>query len=263
MNSPIRWLGGKRYLKKHLVSIMPPHINYIEVFSGALWVLLEKEPSKLEIFNDINGDLINFYKVIQDENKYQELINKIYYTPSSRELFDEYDKKLLHKDYSNDIDRAFYFYYLLKLAFGGNIHRKKRTFAIHKDGRKLINRDKFIEEFVQLHERIKHCYIENKDYQYILKKYDSKDSLFFCDPPYLDGSEELYSNNFNEEEYKKLKETLSKLKGKFILTTKKSDFTMELFKEYKIEDVSVNWGIQKGIQKVDEIIVTNYSIESL
>lgn len=262
MNSPIRWLGGKRYLRKELVKMMPTHKNYIEVFAGALWVLLEKEPSKLEIFNDIHGDLINFYRVIQDKDKYKELINKIYFTPSSRELFDEYDKNLFLGDYKDDVERAFYFYYILKLTFGGNIHRKKRTFAIHKDGRKLINRDKFIDEFIQLHERLKHCYIESKDYKYILERYDSKESLFFCDPPYLGSTEDLYSKGFDENEYVKLKNILSNLQGSFILTTKKSDFTVDLFKDFYIKDVEVNWGIQRGVNKVSEIIVTNYDIEN-
>ena len=57
---------------------MPEHTQYVEVFAGAIWVLLEKEPVKIEIINDINGDLINFYRVIQDKDKCNQLINKLY-----------------------------------------------------------------------------------------------------------------------------------------------------------------------------------------
>lgn len=56
INSPIKWVGGKKNLRKEIVSLMPKHMQYVEVFCGAIWVLLEKEPSKLEIINDINGD---------------------------------------------------------------------------------------------------------------------------------------------------------------------------------------------------------------
>jgi DNA adenine methylase len=64
VDSPIKWVGGKRNLRKLIVGIMPSHFQYVEVFGGAGWVLLYKSPSKLEILNDLNGDLINFYKVI-------------------------------------------------------------------------------------------------------------------------------------------------------------------------------------------------------
>lgn len=263
MNSPIKWVGGKKHIKKKLVSIMPNHTNYIEVFSGALWVLLEKEPSKLEVFNDINGDLINFYMVIKDENSCNELINRIYYTPSSRELFNIFDEDFKVNKIIDDIERAMRFYYILKLCFSGNIHREKRSFVIDMDGRKKINRDRFPQEFIQLHERIKHCYIERNDYKYILNKYDHKDSLFFCDPPYLDSTEDLYSGDFNEDEYRVLKDKLMNLKGKFILTVKNSEFVNDLFSDFYVYDNDVKWGIRPdmGMEDVKELIITNYEIE--
>lgn len=263
IESPVKWIGGKKSIRKKLVSIMPEHTNYVEVFAGGLWVLLGKEPCKLEVFNDMNEDLINFYKVIQDEHKCNKLIDEVYFTLSSREIFDEYDRDKNASDLS-DIEKAKRFYYILKLCFGGNIHRNKRSFATSMDGRKMINRDRFPELFLQLHERIKHCYIEKKDYSYILKKYDDVNTLFFCDPPYLDCTEDLYSSNFNENEYKSLHAILSGIKGKFILTVKNNQFVQDLFEDFHVYDNNVQWSIRNNVdhyQQTKELIITNYEIE--
>ena len=263
MNSPIKWVGGKRNLRKELVSIMPKHTQYCEVFAGALWVMLEKPQSKLEIVNDINDDLINFYKIIQDKNKCEELINKLYFLPKSREIFDEFDIKIKKKDYKDEVDHALMFYYLLKLVFGGRFDRVKKSFAIPNDGRKNINYEKFPEEFLELHERLKDVYIEKQDYKYILDKYDRKDGLFFLDPPYLDTSEHNYGVNFNLDEYKILNDKLHNLKGTFILTCNDKPELRELFKEFNIKDNEVHYsvsGTSDACKKYKELIITNYKI---
>lgn len=66
LNSPFPWVGGKRLLRNHIISLIPEHRCYVEAFAGGAWVYWGKEPSKVEVINDINGDLINLYKQIQD-----------------------------------------------------------------------------------------------------------------------------------------------------------------------------------------------------
>ena len=262
INSPIKWVGGKKNLRKELVEMMPEHYQYVEVFAGALWVMLEKEPCKLEIVNDVNGDLINFYKVIKDEEKCKNLINDLYFLPKSRELFDNFDKILeQQRETLSDIDRAVIFYYLLKLVYGGRFDRKKKSFCVSNDGRKQINYDKFPDEFIALHERLRDVYIEKQDYSYILKKYDREDCLFFLDPPYLDTTEHNYGVNFGLKEYERLKEILSQLKGKWILTCNNKPELCELFKNFNIKNTDVNYSIcsnDKGRKKYEELIITNY-----
>lgn len=65
MNSPIPWLGGKRLLRKRVISLFPEHKCYVEVFGGGAWVLFGKEPSSVEVLNDIDGELINFYRIVK------------------------------------------------------------------------------------------------------------------------------------------------------------------------------------------------------
>lgn len=244
---------------------MPKHTQYCEVFGGAGWVLLEKEPSKIEIFNDINDDLINFYKVIQDDDKYKELINKLYFIPKSREIFDMYDIKIKNKEYKNDIEQAMMFYYLLKLVFGGRFDRIKKSFCIPNDGRKNINYNKFPLDFLELHERIKNVYIEKSDYKYILKKYDRSNGLFYLDPPYLNTTEHNYGVNFNIEEYKILEQLLNKLKSKWILTCNNTPELVKLFKNYNIQNNEVHCsvsGTSTACKKYKELIITNYQIKN-
>jgi len=246
---------------------MPEHTQYVEVFAGAIWVLLEKEPVKIEIINDINGDLINFYRVIQDKDKCNQLINKLYYLPKSREIFELFDKNIENsREELNDIDRATMFYYLLKLVFGGRFDRIKKSFCVPNDGRKNINYDKFPEEFLELHERFKNIYIENKDYKYILDKYDRTDGLFFLDPPYLDTTENNYRVKFDINEYQELKNKLDNLKGKFILTCNDNSELRNLFKDYYIKDNEVFYSVSgktNGCKKYGELIITNYQINNL
>lgn len=263
MNSPIKWVGGKRNIKKLLVSLLPEHYQYVEVFGGAGWVLLDKEQSKIEILNDINSDLINFYKVVKDKVKCNELILDLQTTLKSRELFDEYDKIYQTKQYENDIQQAKIFYYLLKLSFGGRINRDKNSFCVRNDGIKMINYDKFMEEFLQLHKRLQNVFIENADWEYILDKYNRKDGkgVFFLDPPYLDTSEDDYKTTWTIDTYIKLNDKLHKLNDKFILTCNDKPELRELFKDFNIQDNEVHYSVSRSsdaCKKYGELIITNY-----
>jgi len=266
MNSPIKWVGGKRNIKKTLVKMLHEHMQYVEVFGGAGWVLLEKEKSKLEIFNDINGDLINFYKVVKDKEKCEILINELKLTLKSRQLFEEWDSLTkVELEKLNEIERAARFYFMLKMAFGGRVNRKKNTFCISNDGRKQLNYDNIPKEFLLLHERLQNVFIERKDFEYILKKYDRKDGdvVFYLDPPYLETTEDDYGISFSLDTYKRLKQSLDNVKGKWILTCNDRKELRELFEDYRISDHEVHWSIcAKGenMKKYGELIISNYEV---
>lgn len=264
MNSPIKWVGGKKGVKDLLISLFPPHEQYVEVFGGAGWVLLSKEQAKTEILNDINSELINFYKVIHNEDKCNELIEKSSLTPKSREIYEEWDS-LTKEELSklSDVDRALRLYFMLKLTFAGRINRKKNTFLVSTDGRKQINYGRFPTEFIDLHNRIKDVFIENKDFEYILKKYDNKGkrTLFYLDPPYLETTEDDYGTSFNLSSYKRLKDCLDSVEGNWILTCNDKRQLRDLFSEYNILNNDVYYGIsasEKGRRKYNELIITNF-----
>ncbi|EGW39078.1 DNA adenine methylase [Desulfosporosinus sp. OT] len=122
MNSPIKWMGGKFRLRKTIVSMIPKHICYCEPFGGAGWVLFEKAPSAVEVYNDINQELVNFFKIIK--NNSVEFIERTNCLLISRELFQGFRKT--NPLMMTEVDRAVRFYYLLHFSFGARM----KTFMI-------------------------------------------------------------------------------------------------------------------------------------
>jgi DNA adenine methylase len=164
--------------------------------------------------------------------------------------------------YTDDIDRALKFYYILKLSFGGKLSHNDRKFIVPNDGRKSINYDKFPDEFYELHERIRDVYIECKDFTYILEKYDRDDSLFFLDPPYYKTSRNDYGIEFGKEQYNILHDKLTTLRGKFILTCSDRDEIRQLFSNFIISSSKVHYsicGTSEACKGYDELIITNFN----
>lgn len=256
MNSLFGWAGGKRNLRKRIVEIMPKHERYVEVFCGAAWVLLEKEKVGFEVINDINNDLITFYRVIQDKTKCKELLNRLNKTLKSRYIYDEFKKNQDDEDFKDDIDKALKFYYILRLSFSGELSTG-RFFTTPSDSRKLINYDTINDDFTKLHDRLKHVFIENKDYSYILKKYDKSNNVFYIDPPYLNTTRDFYCCKFTIDDYIKLEKILNKLKSKWILSCNDCKELRDIYSNYNISEAKVNYVLGKKSGS-SELIITNF-----
>lgn len=116
MDSPIAYLGGKSRLAKHIVPRIPAnHVCYCEPFCGAAWILFKKQPSRHEVINDLDAELVNFWRIVQ--NHLQPFLDYFKYAVISRKLFDLEN----HRDPSTltDLQRAVRYYYLQRLGFGG------------------------------------------------------------------------------------------------------------------------------------------------
>ena len=98
INSPLKWIGGKRLLTKTIIPLIPKHICYCEVFSGAAWVLFQKDPaiSKVEVLNDLDGELVNFYDVVK--NNWRAFVRSFNYKLVSRQAFYRYRNAKLPTD---------------------------------------------------------------------------------------------------------------------------------------------------------------------
>lgn len=245
MNSFIGWIGGKRALRDEIISRFPQSYDrYIEVFGGAGWVLFRKDKSKFEVFNDADSDLINLYKQIKCNYKaLQQEIDKVH----SRELFEDY-KVSLQKTELDDLQRAARYYYLIKHSFGSN----RYSFA-------TCVRHSSVEVFKNISERLSDVIIENQDFEKIIKTYDRNNALFYCDPPYVE-TERYYAHGFNIDDHKRLKEALSKIKGKFILSYNDCNIIRKLYKEYNIVGLSRKNLLQANDNSCDfkEVLITNY-----
>ena len=124
MNSPLNYLGGKSRLADRIVKLIPEdHTCYCEPFCGAAWVLFRKEPSKVEVINDLDGELVNFWRVIQ--HHLPEFMRHFGWILLSREHFkteQARDPRIL-----TDVQRAVRYYYLQKMGFGGKTHGLSTT----------------------------------------------------------------------------------------------------------------------------------------
>lgn len=255
MNSPIKWVGSKRQLKKEIVSLFPEHITYVEPFFGGGSVYFEKEPSKVEVINDYDRNVINFYKVLQQDK--DGLLERIDSALISRELFLEYRKS--EWDKLEPLERAFRFIYILKCSYGGLFRFNQKgecnsPFAGSpspkaKSSLFSKNTEKSLKE---AHQRLKNAIIENGDYKEIVKRYDTKDTLFFFDPPY--DTDYSYGVDFD---YDELLEVCKNLKGKFILTLNAE--LKDKFSNFNIINKEVNYSVtcKSGDNKKSEIIITN------
>lgn len=176
MNSFISWIGGKKLLRKTILEMMPKdgYNKYVEVFGGAGWVMFGREfPNKqVEIFNDMDGNLINLWRCVK--HHCDELQRELDWLLVSREQF--FDAKAqLDTQGLTDIQRAARFYFLIRTSFGSD----RRSFGTAP---KPLN--KSIDYLQEVNSRLERVVIEQKDFANLIKVYDGKDTFFYLDPPY-------------------------------------------------------------------------------
>lgn len=255
LKAPFGWVGGKTKLASDIIDLIPQdHKIYIEVFGGAGSVLYQKEPSKLEVFNDINSELINLHRAIR--NNPQSLTMYLNDLFISREIFDDIKKRKLKP--RNNIEAAAFYFYQLTQSFGS----KGDNFAMAaKSGRKPKN---IYRDFKKISDRLKGVTIENMSFSKLIPLYDKEDAFFYIDPPYV-STESYYKNTggFGIKEHEQLAELLSKVKGKFLLSYNDSVIVRELYKGFNIRPTKeIEYTLGKNMhgknKSVREVFITNY-----
>lgn len=250
MNSFIAWIGGKKLLRKAIIERFPKdgYSRYIEVFGGAGWVLFGKGyGNELEVFNDIDSNLINLYRCI----KYHagELQRELNWMAVSREQFFDSRSQMESRGLT-DIQRAARYFHIIKVSFGSD----RKTFGNNR--KNLVST---AENLLQIQERLKNVVIENRDFENLIKVYDRPEALFYLDPPYH-RTEKYYEGEFSREDHIRLKKTLDVISGKFILSYNDDEFINELYKDYCVEKISRNNNLsnKKAGSSFNEVIIRNY-----
>lgn len=231
--------------------MIPEHHCYVEPFAGALWVYFGKKPSKVEVINDVDRDLITFYSVLK--NNFNNFIDKFEHYLISRDEFNHL--KDVDKANLNDVMIAYRFFYLNKNSFGGNMS----SFNSYYRDKPYIN-DRAIKLLNKAHSRLKNTWIENIDYKEVIKRFDKKNTFIFLDPPYYKTCNETYKYGENIN-FVELKELLEGIESKWLLTVNDVEYTREVFKDFYIKETSVNYSISKsakGRGRHGELIITNY-----
>lgn len=249
MDSFIPWVGGKKQLRGEIVKRFPQNIDrYVEVFGGAAWVLFYAEKhANEEIYNDINGELVNLFRMV----KYHPnaVAEELKFTLNARQTFEEYK---INKGMT-EIQRAARFYYLIRTSYGANTQQY---------GKKNRSTYSFINDIERIQQRLLRVVIENKNFSELLEQYDKEATLFYCDPPYY-KSEKRYIKDivFRKQEHILLHEKLCNIKGRFILSYNNDNFIKELYNGFDIQEVERGNNLSScdgKKQAYKELIITNF-----
>jgi DNA adenine methylase len=246
-------MGGKSKLRKEIIARLPEHRCYVEVFGGAAWVLFGKEPSKVEVYNDLDGELTNFFRVIK--SCHRAFVQSFDWVLVSRKLF--YEFLATNLDELDEIQRAVRFYYVIKTSFGGKWD--KPSFGYSKAQPSSLNVERLYETISAVHNRLRRVYIEEGTFHEVVRRYDGEETCFFLDPPYFGTAG--YAHKMAVDDYTELEETLRGIQGRFLLTINDHEAMRMMFRNYRIEEVSVPYCIGRDAQsrgKYGELIVTNY-----
>lgn len=253
MDTLIPYFGGKNRLIKAILEKITPHTCYVEVFAGGAGVLFKKEPSKAEVLNDLDKELITFYRVIK--NHPEEFHRQFKFSLVARDEFERL--KNVDPETLTDIQRACRYFYLQKNAFGGKV--TGQTFGTATTGPpsfNLFNLENIIHDAWL---RLARVTIEREDFRKLIPHYDRPHSFFFLDPPYW--KRPGYRHDFIEQDFLDLAEILADLKGRFLMTINDTPEVRKIFKRFTIEEVQLKYSVTNSAKvrakQNTELLISN------
>lgn len=277
--SPLPWTGNKACISDTLLAFMPPHDRYVEPFCGSAEFLFRKPKSKFEIINDFNGDVVNFFRVIQNNEALIDFNGRLMVSANSELLFAERKGRLIESFIPTEIvtpedriltvtdeevTRAVEFYLNQVFSFSST----GDSFGIAS--RSAIKRLPMI---LYANQRLRDVCILNRDFTRVILGQSKPKTVIFCDPPYFDTTEMYKHSNFDESDttvlFEVLAEVDSKFSGdcKFLMTNCNHPFVVELAKKYGW-DMYVKERLHNMVQSkkpgamYEELIIANYDLRA-
>lgn len=232
------WYGGKYSHLDWLLPLLPEVTHYCEPFGGSAAVLINRNPSPVETYNDIHSDVVNFFRVLREQK--DALVEAIGLTPFSRE---EFELAISNEEGISDHERARRFYILARqvrtgLAQKASSGRWAHCLLTSRAGMAgAVSRWLgAVEDLPLIAQRLLRVQIENAPALEVIKRYDSDDTLFYCDPPYPHGSRgdsNAYANEMTDEQHRELAEVLRSVRGKVALSSYNSPLMDELYGDWQ------------------------------
>ena len=250
----IPWIGGKRRLAKRILPIFPAHECYVEPFAGGAALFFMKDQAEVEVLNDINGELINLYRV--DQHHLEEFINQFKWSLVSRQMFNWL--KETPEETLTDIQRAARFYYLQKMAFGGKV--ANQTFGTATTSAPRLNLLRIEEELSAAHLRLSRTYIEHLPWDECIRRYDRPHSLFYLDPPYW--GTEGYGVGFGLEQYQVMAELAKSIKGRMFISVNDIPEMRQAFAGLEMERLEISYtvgGAGRSKTVSGELLIRNFA----
>lgn len=221
--SPIHWFGGKGKMRAKLLPILEaiPHRIYVEPFGGGASLLIAKRPALVEVYNDIDQGLVDFFRLLRDPEQFQRFRRLVELTPYARAEYD--DCRATWESCDDPVERARRWFVVARQSFGGMFGKgwgsmiKPRHGSKHKTTAAWQSTVARLPEVV---ERLLEVQIECADWRVILKRYDTPKTLFYCDPTYLHSTRKAhrYAHELSDQDHDELIAALLGLKGQVVIS---------------------------------------------
>ncbi len=253
LTQPLKWHGGKYYLRKWIIGHMPPHLHYVEPYFGGGGILLARDPSRdwmatgdeklpaalkggSEVVNDLHGELINFWRVLQDPADFAAFRERMQVTPFSEAEFDrawEFSQAINSE--ATALECAIQFFILARQSRQGlmrdfaTLSRNRARSRMNEQASAWLN---VVDGLSDVHQRLRGVVILNQKATDVIRKQDGQHTLYYCDPPYVHDSRSStgeYAFEMSEAEHEHLLETLAAIQGKFML----SGYPSKLYTKYE------------------------------
>jgi DNA adenine methylase len=261
MKTPITYYGGKQNMIKIILPLIPEHQTYCEPFFGGGAVFFAKQPATVEVINDTNREVVNFYRVVR--NDFTALEKEIKISLHSRDLHRQANVIYNNPDMFSEIKRAWAFWLLAQQSFMAALNNgwtyEKKTGK--KSGTISNKRENFTEEYAI---RLQNVQIECIDALRIINSRDTTRTFFYIDPPYYNAIMGHY-DVYTLTDFENLLQVLSKIKGKFLLSSYRSDVLKEYTLKNGWQTIEIKGSIgtrgqNKSKPKV-EVLTANYEIQ--
>jgi len=269
------WYGGKYSHLDWLLPLLPETRHYCEPFGGSAAVLINRRPSPIETYNDIDGEVVNFFRTLREEQ--EALREAIGLTPFSREEF----RLAVHEPETNisDLERARRFFVRARQVRTGLAQTASEGRWAHC---KLTSRAGMagavsrwlgsVEGLAEIAQRLLRVQIENAPALEVIERYDSSDTLFYCDPPYVHESRtdtKAYAYEMNDQAHRELANLLHQVQGKVAISGYHSDLMDELYEGWNYIEAptkkahSTNTSPGNSKRSRTEVLWINYPLEEI
>lgn len=263
IKTPISYYGGKQNLVSTILPLMPPHKLYVEPFVGGGAIFWAKQPSKTEVINDYNRELINFYECVK--NDFIDLEKQVRISLHSRSMHRDAECVYNNPHLFSKIQRAWAVWVLAAQSFSSMLDGSFGYDRIGTTSKKIANkRDSFTEDLAI---RIQNVQVENTDALRVIRSRDCPGAFHYCDPPYFNSDCGHY-DGYSESDFEDLLKLLSEVEGKFLMSSYPSSILKKYteqhgWKTIELEQsVSVANGTGNSRKRKIEVLTANYDLSN-
>lgn len=220
----VRWYGGKGRLLSHILPMIPNTRVYVEPYGGAASILLNRKTAPVEVYNDLDGRLVNFMRVMQSPEQFRLLLHRLRHTPYSRA---EFARALGMQAADDPVDRAWAFFVVQNQGFSGKAGTIGNFGRVFVARRGMSHNCSFWQSRIAAlrhqRDRIMSVQVDNRDALEVIRYWDSEDTTFYLDPPYVShtrskGSRSIYTHEMSDSQHRELVQTISQCQGCVVLS---------------------------------------------